>query len=125
MNLILTGTAGSGKTTVGNKLAARLGAGWRFDDADDFHPPANVAKMRSGRPLDDASRGRYLKAPLLRSQFETLEEPAPGAALVIDASLAPDVIVAQIFQETGVPAQRGASPPLPAQPSKRSPSLSP
>ena len=43
------GVAGSGKTTVGRQLAADLG--WRFDDADQFHPPANVAKMSAGQPL--------------------------------------------------------------------------
>ena len=46
MILIVAGVSGSGKTTVGALLAGRLG--WRFADADTFHPAANVAKMRAG-----------------------------------------------------------------------------
>jgi len=52
------GVSGSGKSTVGRMLAERLGA--TFLDADDFHPPANVAKMRAGVPLDDADRAPWL-----------------------------------------------------------------
>ncbi len=48
MIVIVAGVSGSGKTTVGALLAGRLG--WRFADADDFHPAANVAKMRGRRP---------------------------------------------------------------------------
>ena len=48
------GVSGSGKTTVGEALAKRLG--WRFVEGDDFHPPENVAKMASGHPLNDADR---------------------------------------------------------------------
>jgi gluconokinase len=62
MNLILMGVAGSGKTAVGRKLAAALGGRWRFDDADDFHPPANIEKMSRGVPLDDADRWPWLEA---------------------------------------------------------------
>jgi gluconokinase len=60
MIVILMGVAGSGKTTVGQLLARRLG--WPFYDADDFHPPANVEKMRRGVPLDDADRAPWLDA---------------------------------------------------------------
>ncbi len=48
------GVCGCGKTTVGRALAQELG--WRFLDADDFHPEANVAKMASGVPLTDDDR---------------------------------------------------------------------
>jgi gluconokinase len=58
MVIILMGVTGSGKTTVGLALAESLG--WQFVDADDFHPPANVAKMRAGIPLDDADRAPWL-----------------------------------------------------------------
>jgi len=51
---LVMGVSGSGKTTVGEALARKLG--WRFIDADDLHPPANVAKMASGVPLDDDDR---------------------------------------------------------------------
>ena len=54
------GVAGSGKTTVGRALAASLG--WRFTDADDFHPPANVAKMSAGTALTDDDRAPWLAA---------------------------------------------------------------
>src|SRR5215467_4101597 len=54
MILLLMGTTGAGKTTVGELLAARLN--WSFLDADNFHPPANIAKMSQGMPLTDADR---------------------------------------------------------------------
>lgn len=60
MVVLLMGVAGSGKTTIGRQLAAELG--WHFADADDFHPPANVAKMSTGIPLDDADRAPWLAA---------------------------------------------------------------
>lgn len=58
--VVLMGVSGAGKTTVGRALARRLG--WSFLDADDLHPSANVAKMRSGVPLDDADRWPWLVA---------------------------------------------------------------
>lgn len=56
--LIVMGAAGSGKSTVGRLLAERLG--WPFLDGDDFHPPANVNKMRMGIALTDADRLPWL-----------------------------------------------------------------
>ena len=50
MIVVVMGVSGCGKTTVGPLLGDALG--WPFLDADDFHPPANVAKMRAGTPLD-------------------------------------------------------------------------
>jgi gluconokinase len=58
--LIVAGTAGSGKTTVGALIAGRLR--WRFADADPFHPEANIAKMRQGIPLTDEDRQPWLRA---------------------------------------------------------------
>ncbi len=58
--LIVMGVSGSGKTTVAEKLAARLH--WQFAEADSFHPAANVEKMRSGTPLTDADRAPWLEA---------------------------------------------------------------
>jgi gluconokinase len=60
MIVLVGGVAGSGKTTVGALLASRLH--WPFADADGFHPPANVAKMRSRVPLTDADRQPWLHA---------------------------------------------------------------
>lgn len=60
MVLILMGVSGSGKTTVGQALAADLH--WPFFDGDDFHPPANIAKMSQGIPLTDTDRAPWLQA---------------------------------------------------------------
>jgi len=54
MIVVLMGVSGSGKTTVGQALAAKLG--WRFLEADELHPQANIAKMASGVPLTDEDR---------------------------------------------------------------------
>ena len=60
MVILLMGVSGSGKTTVGKILAGQLG--WDFVEADDFHPPANVDKMRRGVPLSDDDRRPWLEA---------------------------------------------------------------
>lgn len=74
------GVSGAGKTTVGRALARDLC--WRFVDADDFHPAANVAKMERGEPLDDRDREPWLTrlAELLR------EHIARGESLVLACS---------------------------------------
>ena len=59
MVIILMGVTASGKTTVGRMLASALG--YHFHDADDFHPPSNIDKMRRGIPLDDADRLPWLE----------------------------------------------------------------
>lgn len=58
MIVVLMGVSGSGKSTVGAALAAALG--WPLIDADDLHPPANVAKMAAGTPLTDDDRWPWL-----------------------------------------------------------------
>ena len=58
--LIVMGVSGSGKTTVAVPLAESLG--WRFQEGDALHPPANVAKMHSGTPLTDEDRWPWLHA---------------------------------------------------------------
>ena len=60
MVVVLMGVAGSGKTTIGRGLASALG--WRFYDADDYHPRANVEKMSRGVPLNDDDRRPWLQA---------------------------------------------------------------
>ena len=59
MIVIVMGVVGAGKTTVGRLLAEQLG--WEFADADDFHPPANVEKIRRGVALSDADREPWLQ----------------------------------------------------------------
>jgi gluconokinase len=56
--VLVMGVAGVGKTTIGELLAKALG--WRFIDADDYHPPENVAKMKAGVPLQDDDRWPWL-----------------------------------------------------------------
>jgi gluconokinase len=58
--LVMMGVSGSGKSTVGTLLARALQ--WEFGDADSFHPPANVEKMREGIPLTDKDRWPWLRA---------------------------------------------------------------
>ncbi len=58
--LIVMGVSGSGKSTIAEPLATRLG--WRYEDGDTFHPAANVAKMKAGHPLSDADRWPWLQA---------------------------------------------------------------
>ena len=160
MIILIMGVSGSGKTTIGQQLAEVLH--WQFQDADQFHPAANIEKMRSGIPLSDADRlpwllamqqaiaawsethtntilacsalkaeyrqmlcqssqvkqiylkgsfaliqqrlqqrqGHYMKADLLQSQFETLEEPQE--ALWVDIDQAPEAIVTQIRKALNV-----------------------
>jgi gluconate kinase len=121
--LVVMGVSGSGKTTTGQALAQRLN--WTFLDADTFHPPANIAKMSAGQPLDDVDRAPwldalvdwvYLRVPrevlaarlserighffppiLLESQLAVLEEPAPEeGVLTLDGLLPPEVLVDSI-----------------------------
>lgn len=58
MILIVMGVVGAGKTTVGRLLAEECG--WEFADADDFHPPSNVDKIRHGIALNDDDREPWL-----------------------------------------------------------------
>jgi gluconokinase len=56
--IVLMGPAGAGKSTVGARLAAALG--WRFEDADTYHSPANLARVARGEGLTDADRAPWL-----------------------------------------------------------------
>jgi gluconokinase len=58
-SIVVMGVSGCGKSTVAEGLRDRLG--WDFAEGDDFHPPANVEKMRAGIPLDDEDRWPWLR----------------------------------------------------------------
>ena len=79
--IIIFGVSGAGKTTVGKLLARELG--WRFLEADHFHPAANIEKMRSGRPLTDEDRWPWLDR--LREQIEQLLSAGENAVLACSA----------------------------------------
>ena len=160
------GVAGSGKTTVGSRLAEALG--WEFADADSFHSAENVEQIRRGIPLTDAERapwlhaireamlhwvaekknvvlacsalkqsyrdqlyhgpeaklvylkgsydliwqrlsrrtGHFATARLLKSQFETLEEPQD--ALNVDIERSPEEVVEEIRSRLGLAYNRVA-----------------
>jgi len=74
MIIILMGVSGSGKTTVGRLLAKALS--WPFYDGDDFHPAANVDKMRAGIPLDDEDRAGWLTSlqSLIQQKIQDRQE---------------------------------------------------
>lgn len=78
--IVVMGVAGSGKTTVAALLAGRLGAS--FAEGDDFHSPANVAKMAAGHPLDDDDRWPWLRG--IRDWFAA--ELAAGRSAVVPCS---------------------------------------
>jgi gluconokinase len=71
MVIILMGVAGAGKTTIGQLLAGELG--WKFYDGDDYHPKANIEKMRQGIPLTDEDRIPWLTA-IRRIILESVSE---------------------------------------------------
>lgn len=78
--ILVMGVSGSGKTTVGQAVAHRLG--WEFADADDYHPQANRDRMARGEPLGDADRQPWLER--LRQLIE--EHLAQGRSLVLACS---------------------------------------
>ena len=78
MILVVMGVSGLGKTTIGRRLAERIGAA--FLDADALHPPENIAKMAGGIPLDDADR-----EPWIETVARAVAELASGGARVVVA----------------------------------------
>jgi gluconokinase len=81
MVIIMFGVSGAGKTTVGRLLASQLA--WRFYDADDFHPAANIEKMRALIPLSDADRAPWLEA--LRKLIQRCVGESEDAVLACSA----------------------------------------
>ncbi|XP_021236003.1 probable gluconokinase isoform X2 [Numida meleagris] len=79
--VVLMGVSGSGKTTVGSRLAAKLG--WKFYDADDYHSPENKKKMAAGIPLNDEDRIPWLCA--LHDMLRREESSGQDAVLACSA----------------------------------------
>jgi len=80
MIVVLMGVSGAGKTTIGSALAASLHC--PFLDGDDWHPSANVAKMATGHPLEDADRLPWLD----RLNAELRAREARGESVVLACS---------------------------------------
>ena len=81
MTAVIMGVCGCGKTTIGRALAAELG--WPFLDADEYHPPANVAKMAAGVALTDADRWPWLDR--LGAELQALHASGRHAVLACSA----------------------------------------
>lgn len=95
--VVITGPSGAGKTTAGSALAQSLG--WRFIEADDYHPPANIARMASGHALTDADRAPWLAA--LRQVIERVLASDDHAVLACSA-------LAERYREALAPADSPA-----------------
>jgi gluconokinase len=81
MIVIVMGVAGSGKTTIGRRLADALG--WPYCEGDELHPPANLQKMAAGLPLTDADRLPWLLE--LRRRIEHFLEAGEDAVIACSA----------------------------------------
>jgi gluconokinase len=79
--LVVMGVSGSGKSTIGEKLAARLSYG--YEDGDRFHPASNVAKMSAGQPLTDEDRWPWLQA--ISNEIERICEAGQNAVIACSA----------------------------------------
>jgi gluconokinase len=79
--LIVMGVSGSGKSTIGDKLAERLG--WSYEDGDRFHPASNVAKMSAGQPLTDEDRWPWLRA--IAEEIDRICEAGEHAVIACSA----------------------------------------
>jgi gluconokinase len=79
--LVVMGVSGSGKSTVADRLAARLG--WRYEDGDSFHPASNVAKMSAGQPLTDEDRRPWLQA--IADEIDRLSAAGERAVIACSA----------------------------------------
>jgi gluconokinase len=94
--VVLMGVAGSGKTAVGKQVAEQLH--WLFLDADNFHPPANIEKMKHGIPLNDGDR-----APWLRRLHDELQHQINEGRSVILACSALKEAYRKILRDETLP----------------------
>ena len=79
--LVVMGVSGSGKSTIADHLAGRLG--WRYEDGDRFHPASNVAKMSAGHPLTDEDRWPWLQA--IADEIDRLSAAGERAVIACSA----------------------------------------
>src|SRR6267378_6454190 len=79
--LVVMGVSGSGKSTIADKLAERLG--WTYEDGDKFHPASNVAKMSAGHPLTDEDRWPWLQA--IADEIDRLSRKGQRAVVACSA----------------------------------------
>jgi gluconokinase len=80
MIVLVMGVSGSGKTTIGEALARELG--WKYVDADDYHPSENIKKMAAGVPLADSDRWPWLEK--LNGELQSLQ--AQGKSVIVGCS---------------------------------------
>ena len=80
LHLVFMGVSGSGKSTAARAVQQQLG--WEYAEGDDFHPPANVAKMSEGTPLTDDDRWGWLES---LAEW-TAERDAKGEPTIIACS---------------------------------------
>ena len=81
MIIVVWGVSGCGKTTIAKQLAGQLD--WQYLDADDFHPAANIEKMRAGIPLDDEDRRPWLLE--IASELKKVNDAGGNATLACSA----------------------------------------
>jgi gluconokinase len=109
------GVSGGGKTTLAQRLAARLG--WAFAEGDEFHPASNIELMRTGHPLGDEERWPWLQAV---ARWIGEQEAAGSNAVVTCSALRrayrdllrdghPSVVFVQLNAPAGVLADRLAN----------------
>lgn len=112
------GPSGTGKTTTAKLLSQRLG--WKFAEADDFHPKPNIDKMSAGIPLDDADRAPWLRlirdwisdeagmgentvitCSALKRRYRDVLRGAEARVRFVELEAGPDLVAARLAERKG------------------------